>query len=102
MLKINTDGTFVGLHSRHRKSSFKIEKIVSKNEELLWNEKRYIRQMDKAFFTRACGIQYMENKEIDHDWENGCTCRVVSHSEHVKLGVARGEFENRLRVERSS
>lgn len=94
MLKKNLTGAL-------GEDSFKIRKIVSKDEELLWNEKRYIRQMDKSFFTRACGIQYLENKEIDHDWKNGCICRVVSHSEHVKLGRLRGEFENRLRVERN-
>lgn len=101
MLKKNPDGTFgVKLNQEYSNYSLehdnsKIKKIVSRDEELTWNEKRYIRHMDKGFFTSACGLQFMGGKEIDHDWRNGCICRVVSLSEHVKLGVARGEHKSR-------
>lgn len=58
-------------------------------------EKHRIRQNDRAFFIRKTSLVYMEDKDVDHDWDNGCVCRLVTHKENVRLGLARGEWNNR-------
>lgn len=54
-------------------------------------EKAKLRQQDRTYFYRALGHRYLENKEIDHDWQNGCYCRILSHKEHILIGRKRGE-----------
>jgi len=57
-----------------------------------------IRQSDREFFNRKLGIRYMEDKQVDHDWENGCTCRILSRKDHFWMGIERGEWNRKGRM----
>jgi len=50
-------------------------------------ERVKIRDVDRAWFVRICGKEYMKDKEVDHDWESYektgiAWCRVISPEEH--------------------
>jgi len=51
-----------------------------------------IRDKDKHWFDDNLGKDFMRGKEIDHDWDNGALCRVLSREEHLK--IERGRKEN--------
>lgn len=56
------------------------------------------RVMDRKWFIRHCGEEYMSDKEVDHDWEsNPIWCHVVSPMENggrreVQSGKRRNSF----------
>ena len=56
------------------------------------------RVMDRKWFIRHCGVEYMSNKEVDHDWKSDpIWCRVVSPMENggrreVQSGKRRNSF----------
>ena len=46
-------------------------------------EKYRIRKVDRKWFVRNCGKEYMEDKEVDHDWHAEIPwCKVISAKEH--------------------
>jgi len=48
-------------------------------------EKRQIRISDNSWFLYWCGEEFREKYEIDHDWQNGAYCRLLTHKEHIEM-----------------
>ena len=45
--------------------------------------KTKIRDKDRTFFKKQ--LNNLDKLEIHHDWENGATCFLLTHREHLKL-----------------
>ena len=54
-------------------------------------DKARIREKDRSWFCRNMW-NFMEDKEIDHDWSNGAICKVLTHDEHVHIAKQRKEW----------
>lgn len=65
---------------------------IPKEDIKLW--KNRIRQRDRSFFIRTISFQYVGGKEVDHDWSNGCVCRLISKKANLEMMNIRKEHRN--------
>ena len=52
-------------------------------------DKATIRSVDRGWFRRVLGKEYMKNKSVHHDWEDGGKCYVLIKEIHDELHGAR-------------
>ena len=70
----------------------KIDKIGVVRAPYIWQSDPFkvrIRSKDKQFFRRHLSSSFMKGKEIDHDWDNGAVCSLLTHAEHQNIEEGR-------------